>query len=91
MIRNRETLLKELQELSFRLYDLALFLDTHPDECSALELYHSTMNKYKAMVCNFEKLYGPLTLSSPEISEKRWNWTKGPWPWENQCCEEACN
>ena len=91
MIRNREMLLKEIQELAFRMKDLNLFLDTHPTEQSAIELYNQTLNKYNAMVCNFEKLYGPLTMRTTNVfSTNDWLWLKGPWPWENNDFEEEC-
>lgn len=88
MIRNRDMLLKEIQQLSFRLYDLTLFLDTHPTEQCAIKDYNETLNKYKSMVRNFEKLYGPLTLKGVDENATEWKWTKGPWPWENCRCEE---
>lgn len=91
MMRNREMLLKEIQQLSFRLYDLTLFLDTHPTEQSALKDYNETLNKYKIMVKNFEKLYGPLTLKGVDENDCEWKWIKGPWPWENCRCEEDNN
>lgn len=88
MTRNRDMLLKEIMQLSFRLYDLTLFLDTHPTEQCAIKDYNETLNKYKAMVCNFEKLYGPLTLKGVDEKDMEWKWIKGPWPWENCRCEE---
>lgn len=90
MTRNREMLLKEIQQLSFRLYDLGLFLDTHPTEESAIALYNVTLNKYKSMVSNFEKLYGPLSRRSDETGTEKWNWINGPWPWENAENKEVC-
>lgn len=91
MIRNKNLLLKEIQQLSFRLYDLKLFLDTHPSEQCALNDYVETLNKYKAMVHNFEKIYGPITSYSFDEKEMTWKWIKGPWPWENCKCEEENN
>lgn len=88
MMRNRDMLLKEIQQLSFRLYDLTLFLDTHPNEQCAIKDYNETLNKYKSMVRNFEKLYGPLTLKGVDENAMEWKWIKGPWPWENCICEE---
>ena len=88
MIRNREMLLKEIQQLSFRLYDLTIFLDTHPTEQCAIKDYNETMNKYKSMVRNFEKLYGPLKLMNIDENAMEWKWINGPWPWENCKCEE---
>ena len=89
MTRNRSILLKEIQQLSFRLYDLTLFLDTHPNEQCALRDYNETLSKYKIMVKNYEKLYGPLTLGAVDETAMDWKWIKGPWPWENCMCEEG--
>ncbi len=81
-------LLKEIQQLSFKMYDLTLFLDTHPTEKCAISEFNETLNKYKMMVKNFEKLYGSLTLKGTEDDCMDWKWTKGPWPWENCRCGE---
>ena len=89
MTRNHTVLLKEIQQLSFRLYDLTLFLDTHPNEKCALKDYNETLSKYKIMVKNYEKLYGPLTLGDVDETAMDWKWIKGPWPWENYMCEEG--
>lgn len=89
MTRNRETALYEIQQLSFKMYDIALFLDTHPDEASALTEYALTIGKYNSMVKNYEKLYGPLTINNTDECNAKWNWINGPWPWENDT-EEVC-
>ena len=89
MTRNRDALLKEIQQLSFRLYDLTLFLDTHPTESCAIKDYNETLSKYRLMVKNFEKLYGPLTLDAIDENTMEWKWIEGPWPWENCVCEEG--
>ncbi len=90
MIRNRESALKELQEVAFRMYDIALFLDTHPSDDCALAEYKSALNKYNSMAANFEKLYGPLKMSSIEDCDTEWKWIKGPWPWEPSKNEGVC-
>jgi len=77
-------MLNQVMQLSFKLYDLQLYLDTHPTENSALQEYNNTLNKYKASVEHYEKLYGPLNVININESQKEWMWTKGPWPWEKQ-------
>ena len=89
MMRNRSSLLKEIQQLSFRMYDLNLFLDTHPKDICAIKDYNETLNKYKLMVKNFDNLYGPLTLDSIDENSMEWKWIEGPWPWEICMCEEG--
>jgi len=86
MNRNREMMLKELMELDLRLYDLLLYLDTHPFEHKAVDEYNKSANKCKAMTQHFEKLYGPLTISDKDNNTTPWEWIKSPWPWQN--CDE---
>ena len=79
----REKSLKEIQEVSFRMFDLHLFLDTHPDCMEALNEYNSASKKYMLMKEHFERLYGPLTLSGKADYTIPWQWIQGPWPWQN--------
>lgn len=83
MNRNREMMLKELMELDLRLYDLQLYLDTHPFEHKAVDEYNTSANKYRAMTQHFEKLYGPLTISDKDNNATPWEWIKSPWPWQS--------
>ena len=78
---SREQALKNLQMLSFALYDVSLFLDTHPNDRMALEYY----NKYKALSerarREFVEKYGPLSIADVDI-KNGWNWVNDPWPWQ---------
>ena len=82
MNRTREKSMKELQEVGLRIYDLHLFLDTHPESVEALCEYKEMTKKYKLMQEYYEKLYGPLTPMCDNDTEY-WTWIKGPWPWQN--------
>lgn len=78
-------LLKKINEISFTLTDLALFLDTHPDCDSAISLYQQTMKQRKTLLEEFAKNYYPLTQDCIEESNcngKKFCWTAGPAPWE---------
>jgi spore coat protein JB len=82
MNRSREKLLKEIQELDFRAYDLRLYLDTHPHDAEAVKEYNAAMKKSNAMTAHFEKLYGPITMRREDYTTP-WAWIEGPWPWQN--------
>ncbi len=75
--------LKRIRICDFVLYELALFLDTHPKCCEALELF----NKYNEMRCNaveeYTKHFGPLVMKDSDSTQK-WCWINGPWPWERE-------
>ena len=82
MNRNREKMLRELQELDFRMIDLRLYLNTHPFETKAVEEFNMASKKYNAMKIHFEKMYGPITLRGEDYTTP-WEWIEGPWPWQN--------
>jgi len=89
MNRNREMMMREIMELDLRLYDLQLYLNTHPFEQKAVTEYNAAANKYKAMVQHFEKLYGPITIFDKDDNSVPWEWIKDPWPW--QICEDVAH
>ena len=82
MNRNRAMMLKEIQELDFRMLELNLYLDTHPFDEKAVAEYNLASNKSIAMKKHFEKLYGPLTIEDKDDLKTPWQWIEGPWPWQ---------
>ena len=76
----REELLIDISELDFMLTDLNLYLDTHPDDCTALMYFNNIMQQYQVLKQSFTEKYGPLTPHS--TSEFKWNWIDNPWPWD---------
>ena len=78
---NKDKLLKRVSALGFAMYELRLFLDTHPDNQDALEMLKSYKKKYEAVKAEYEKEFGPLTLNGYNSDE----WLKAPWPWNNDC------
>lgn len=86
MIQNRQvcdkcSLFRKLQMYGFAMYDTALFLDTHPNDNSALEYYNRVRNAYLDSVMQYEEKYGPLTLDGVDTSDE-WKWLSAPWPWQ---------
>lgn len=79
---SRKRLLREIMETDFVLKELHLFLDTHPCHKMALAKFQKYEQKADALICEYEKLFGPLTPSVNNNSEV-WEWNDGPWPWEN--------
>ena len=71
----------ELQTLGFAINELALYLDTHPNDREALELYQAYQKMYHQGMMEFGDKHGPLTHSHPTQGD-HYRWTKDPWPWE---------
>lgn len=65
--------------MQFGMLETRIFLDTHPDNTEALEMYNNYSQKYMALVKEFENKYGPLTLNGINSDE----WLEDPWPWDN--------
>ena len=71
----------ELQALGFALNELALYLDTHPDDKEALELYRQYQKLYKNGLSEYERQCGPMNHLSTDDG-KEYRWLQDPWPWE---------
>ncbi len=78
---DREQLFHEIQRYSFTAVELNLYLDTHPTDAKALEMYQSIVDKLKDLTEKYEYNYGPLTAKGTNSGD-HWTWIDGPWPWE---------
>lgn len=91
----RQELLKEINEASFAVNDITLYLDTHPTDEQALAYFTEMMGKRKAAMKEYESQFEPLiidcvnpntnnsTQSETEYAGKtHWTWADGPLPWE---------
>ncbi len=77
----KEMLLRNVCALGFTLYDLNLYLDTHPCDVNALALFTQYRQQYMQAAGQYEQKYGPLTAMNG-VSGNVWGWAKDPWPWE---------
>ena len=78
---NHEQLMRKIQEISFVLVDLNLFLDSHPDNVMALDYFRDMQKAYAQLQAEYELMYGPLTAFDTD-TERGWMWVETPWPWE---------
>ena len=77
--KNRSEMLDEIRQISFTINELALYLDTHPDDRRAICLHNENCNKYRKICDQYQMMYGPLTIKFPC---NKWRWIEEPWPWE---------
>ena len=71
----------ELQVLLFAINELALYLDTHPDDKEALQLYKTYQELYHKGMMEYGNNCGPLNHINP-TDQKTYTWIDEPWPWE---------
>ncbi len=77
-MNNREKLLRSLSSAQFALWELHLYLNTHPNDLSALAMHEKYELKCRKLKEEYEESYGPLTPKRAEGIE----WLKNPWPWD---------
>ncbi len=80
----KNDLMELIRSTNFAIIELALYLDTHPEDSCALDAYHDYHKKWKKAFSLFEKKFGPLTIYG-EKDEDFWTWGKEPWPWQKEC------
>lgn len=74
-----EELMRAIMEADFFAQDLKLYLDTHPNDARALEMFREACRQYKACKAAFEDSFYPITAHSAGMDDC-WNWTDGVWP-----------
>ena len=84
MHKDQSKLLRELMEVEFCVLDLALYLDTHPNDEGALRLHNTFVSKYNELEAMYKLKYGPLTIY--DMSKYPWQYIQSPWPWEIDYC-----
>ena len=78
-IMNREELTMQIKAYQFAVTDIALYLDTHPEDERALCLHREYTRRLKDLRDKYQKVYGSLTIEYPC---NKWRWLEEPWPWE---------
>ena len=91
MVNTKEkapTAQNDLQAIGFTVNELALYLDTHPCDSEALELYRSYQKMLHDMMMEYSKDCMPLAHAIP-VSDKTYSWLNDPWPWEYAANKEG--
>lgn len=92
---DRHTLLKEINEVSFAINDVTLYLDTHPTDQNALNYFNEMLQRRKTAMKEYETQFEPLVIDCVNPAENNssgtetkfpgtmhWTWADGPVPWE---------
>ena len=77
------TPLTELQALEFVNQELALYLDTHPNDAEAFELFRQYTAMEQEARAAYVTNHGPV-LRSETAESKTYTWLNDPWPWNFQ-------
>lgn len=83
-MNDRKKLLNRLSSTQFAAWELHMYLDTHPCDRTANEMFRKYVDEAQMLRREYEKKYGPLTVPSSNEAD----WLNDPWPWEN---ERSCD
>lgn len=76
---NTKNLQHRLMAIKFAIWDLHLYLITHPDDCEAMEIMKDYKEKYRSVLDEYEYRFGAITFKDDENC----TWTTVPFPWVN--------
>lgn len=82
---SRTRMMREIDEVSFVISDLILFLNTHPCDKEALACFEKMSGKRNELLKEYAGFYGPLTIDTAADScGDTWKWMEQPFPWESK-------
>ena len=76
-------ILQVLDQASFAMDDVLLYLDTHPEDQEALSYYHYVVGLRDEAMDAWQRQYGPLMVDAVQSTD-RWTWITEKWPWEGE-------
>lgn len=82
---DKEKLLKTIQMYDFTLYELNLYLDTHPHCQNALNYYRKYSKLKNDAVAEYSRRFSPITAEDLQPDANHWDWASSPFPWERSC------
>lgn len=82
-LENKNALLRRVQVYTFVVFELNLYLNTHPTDQKALEYFQKYKDLKAAAVTQYIAKYGPI-VAQDVASDTTWSWIDSPWPWERE-------
>lgn len=77
----KDEMLLNINELSFKLHDINLYLDIYSNDSNMINEYNKTLREYNEMLKNYEQKYGNLFVKRSLNIGNKWNWENN-WPWD---------
>lgn len=80
----KDRMLMEVQKYGFAMWDLNLYLNTHPTDRNVMMLFDQSRKSYNKAVEDYQNRYGALSINETNTNSGYWEWNKSPWPWEGE-------
>ena len=79
--------LVRIMQYQFAIYDIALYLDTHPNDTRALTTRQRLASELHEMTMAYEEKHGPMNLFSHHGDYAKY--VNEPWPWDIRFSKEG--
>ena len=63
----RCSFLQQINEVSFAVNDMLLYLDTHPEDQKALRYFSDISDRRNQLMAEYAEKYGPLTIDNAAV------------------------
>lgn len=80
---DRKQMGRQMTAEQFAAFDTQLYLDTHPYDKVALNMFNNYQKSYSEYKKQYEELCGPV-MSEDCTADGKWMWIDNPWPWEKE-------
>ncbi|MGN0436623.1 MAG: spore coat protein CotJB [Wujia sp.] len=80
----KSELFELINQISFMVDDIALYLNTHPDCKEAIEAYNHFKEIRHEAIKDYTENFGPISKYNVN-ADNYWCWVNQPWPWEGEC------
>ena len=77
----RDEMMVNIGQYSFMAHEMNLWLDTHPEDREALRKFNEFRDKANELIKDYERKYGPLSVSGNVGNQVPFNWVTTEWPW----------
>ena len=77
----KEEALFNLNQISFAMHELNLYLDIHKDDSTMINTYVNYQNTYNNLLRDYQQKYGPVNVDSI-TNNTPFTWITNNFPWE---------
>lgn len=82
-MNEKSELMMKLQQYDFMLYDLQLYLNSHPTCPEGREKFRKYLELKKDILRRLDEC-GIVVRAEKADTDSCWNWIDDPWPWERE-------
>lgn len=80
----REQALLQIDQLSFAMHEINLYLNIFPDDINMINKYNEFQRNYNQILNYYESRFAPIQTNNEFMTTSPFAWTADPWPWDRR-------